>query len=182
MVIGFETVAYEVNEGQNQEFCVAVLNGELESPVEVTLTTEDGTALGEAVAMHNSDDFLHVYYCVGSNNNMIYHKVKSMHQTLYSFACMAIQFLSLLACIHLCFSPTAPGDYLSGALRIVLTESANQICVNIPTVNDTAVESTETFFAKLSTDDLRISLLPATAIIFIVDDDKEESTGGTGGT
>ena len=55
MVIGFETVAYEVSEGQNQEFCVAILNGELELPVEVTLTTKDGTAVGEAVAIHNSD-------------------------------------------------------------------------------------------------------------------------------
>ena len=52
MVIGFETVEYEANEGQNQEFCVAVLNGQLELPVEVTLTTEDRTAKGEAVAMH----------------------------------------------------------------------------------------------------------------------------------
>ena len=49
VIIGFETVAYEVNEGQNQvvELCVAVRGGSLETPVEITLVTEDGTALGE---------------------------------------------------------------------------------------------------------------------------------------
>ena len=48
VVIGFETVAYEVSEGQNLEFCVAVQDGTLEVPIEVTLTTEDWTALGKA--------------------------------------------------------------------------------------------------------------------------------------
>ena len=47
VVIGFKTVVYEVSEGQQQEFCVAVQDGTLESPVEVTVTTEDGTALGK---------------------------------------------------------------------------------------------------------------------------------------
>ena len=54
------------------------------------------------------------------------------------------------------------------------------MCVHIPIVNDTTVEGTENFFAKLSTEDLRISLLPATAVITILDDDDEEgSNGGT---
>ena len=88
MVIGFETVAYEVSEGQNQEFCVAVLNGELESPVEVTLTTEDGTALGEAVALYSSVLLTVIQLglkslsspplCMGSYN-MLHHI--AMHQT-----------------------------------------------------------------------------------------------------
>ena len=51
--------------------------------------------------------------------------------------------------------------------------------MRIPIVNDTTAEDTESFFAKLSTEDLRISLLPATAIVTILDDDNdEESTGG----
>ena len=50
--------------------------------------------------------------------------------------------------------------------------------MDIPIVNDSSVESTESFFAKLSTEDLRVSLLPATAIITIMDDDQEDSTGG----
>ena len=82
----------------------------------------------------------------------------------------------MLKLVH--FLPTAPGDYLSGALRIVLAENINRVCVNIPTVDDTTVENTESFYAKLSTEDLRVSLLPATAIITIVDDDQEESIGG----
>ena len=53
------------------------------------------------------------------------------------------------------------------------------MCVHIPIVNDTTAEGTESFFAKLSTEDLRISLLPATAIITILDDDEEARTGGT---
>ena len=53
--------------------------------------------------------------------------------------------------------------------------------MDIPIVNDSSVESTESFFAKLSTEDLRVSLLPATAIITIMDDDQEDSTGGMQG-
>ena len=54
------------------------------------------------------------------------------------------------------------------------------MCVHIPIANDAIAEDAETFFAKLSTQDLRISLLPATAIITIVDDDdEEENTIGT---
>ena len=45
------------------------------------------------------------------------------------------------------------------------------MCVQIPIVNDAIAEGTENFFAKLSTQDIRISLLPATAIINVIDDE-----------
>ena len=71
---------------------------------------------------------------------------------------------------EICILPTAPGDYASGALRIVFTEK-ERVCVQIPILNDAIAEGTETFFAKLSTQDNRISLLPAIAIISVIDDE-----------
>ena len=69
---------------------------------------------------------------------------------------------------------TAPDDYAGASLRIVFTEEDDDICTQIPIVNDMFAESTERFFATLATQDLRISLLPATASISIVDDDSDD--------
>lgn len=51
MVIGFEAVAYEVSEGRSEvvDLCVTVQSGALKTPVEITLSTEDGTASGKSI-------------------------------------------------------------------------------------------------------------------------------------
>ena len=72
MVIGFETETYEASEGQRQELCVAILEGVLESPVEVTLSTEDGTASGEANAVVSALGIVYsMIVCVGESHALL---------------------------------------------------------------------------------------------------------------
>ena len=52
-------------------------------------------------------------------------------------------------------------------------DSTDQQCVNVSTVADTALEEDETLFVVLSTNDLDVSINPATAAVTIIDNDSE---------
>ena len=47
VVIGFESELYRVQAGEEVAVVVAVLAGELEGPIELSIRSEDGTARGE---------------------------------------------------------------------------------------------------------------------------------------
>ena len=86
-----------------------------------------------------------------------------------------MDFREFVPTVDLLFQPPSPGYAAGRRKRMISLPPSQQQCINITILSDDLVEYDEYFSLALSTADPDVSLMPATATVFILNNDCEHS-------